>query len=152
MKYLTVARHGDFNNFRNLNDLGIEQMNELAWAIYRRSEKNIIISSNVPYAKESASKLALVLGIGETHESRVLAGGPAEEIHKLVSDYRESADGLILVTHVEFTTSYLEHFTEIEFGKGISLSKVGKGEAYFLDLPERKLVLLPSCENCIRIE
>ncbi len=154
MKYLIVARHGDFNTSLNLSELGKEQISELTGAILKRSDNewgrsgnNIIFSSNVPYVRESADLLASVLGIVEVEESKILADGTVEGIHELVSDYRERVDGLILVTHVEFASSYPEYFTEIEFGEKIYLPDAGKGEAYSLNLHRRKWSFLSSSKS-----
>jgi len=112
-----------------------------------------ILSSSSDRGRESAEILASVLEIEDIEtfdylwsggDSPLKPAGDIPKVHKLVSERREQATGIIIVTHSEITDNYPKHFTKQEFGKFLYFDKIPRGEAYSLDLKAKEWKLLPS--------
>jgi len=64
--------------------------------------------------------------------------GDMPKIHELVSERRNEAEALVIVTHFEIASEYPEYFMKQEFGKDVDFKNIIRGEALCLNIPERK--------------
>jgi len=157
MKYLFVARHGQYLNDDRLSDTGKKQMKVLAESmkpILGDGNHTQILSSSAERAYESAEILAEELNVdvlqkfaflwaGSDSEWKENKYGDSEKIHELVTERRSISDALILVSHLEVTEDYPAFFNVIEYEDSEMWGGIPKGEAVYLDLAKREWTRLP---------
>jgi hypothetical protein len=153
MKYLIVARHGEIgrsNDEYRINSFGRLQIEQLTESIMDQepySDGDVIemFSSPSGYVVDSADHMSGCLGLDPSHIIK----------HQVFSDSRfkygalrkiraTSADGIIVMTHLDVSSGLPQLFYQEEFKDEREFEQLKNGHAYFIDLEKRECRLLPS--------
>ncbi len=152
MKHLFIARHGHYGSDDLINQHGINQMERIGAQIQNILSGNLayIISSTAPRALGSSHVLSQILTGQERffQEPYLWSGTDApkesyyrdhdkDKLMSIVNQYRDKAEGLVLVSHLEVVEDFPEYFFKKEFGKSIYLPEISKGEAIHIDLEKQ---------------
>jgi phosphohistidine phosphatase SixA len=139
MKKLIIARHGSYDEKRNLDGKGIHEMQKLAVAIVSEvaGMKAAILASAAPRALQSAAILSAHIEV--PYESTPVlwsceghSYNPERAMH-LIEEKENSADCLILVTHLEFVKFFPPDFGMERLNTPLRGSEIPKGSAWVID-------------------
>ncbi len=136
MKLLILVRHGEYaEDTGTLTAKGREQIGILTEKLKQiiGGIRVIIFTSPAPRAKESADILSHAFGGGTPDAHYKLSPGednfdPARLLD-LVRIYKDSAEVLILVTHVEYAEGFPKYYVREVLGEEITSGGVFTGEA-----------------------
>lgn len=157
MKHLFIARHGNYGGDDLINARGIAQMETLGQKIKEilNGGSAYIISSTAPRALGSSQVLSNFLTApGKFEQVPYLWSGtdaPKDSYYRdrdrdklidIVNQYRNKADGLIVVSHLEVGEDFPEYFFRAEFQKSVRIGEIEKGEAVHIDLGSQVYKLL----------
>ena len=162
MDYLAVVRHGLVNGMTGkLSHVGEMQIDRLGKSIERyvtdsgvvAKPKSLIITSQAPRAAHASKILARYLQPEDIIGDSFLWTGPdapQDYNSNLLFPFTnyllkndDELDFITLVTHLEFCRDFPSYFTDKKFRKNLPFSELQKGEAYILDLKERKWLEMP---------
>lgn len=141
MKKLFVVRHGTYGRDDRLNDLGQEEIQALGEKLekFTEGETVLILSSTADRARQSAEILAKLLDVESFEQHEVLwseASHPQDfpGALSLIRKYKDTADIIILVTHLEYAEGFSGYFGREELGVRLGYCpNVKKGEAVIID-------------------
>ena len=66
-----------------------------------------------------------------------------EKVLKLIDERRGRAPVLITLGHLDFVNSFPEMFYRKEFGEGVGIREISRGEAVHIDLEKRVYQIFP---------
>lgn len=122
LRFLVVARHGDYGGDDNLSQRGAEQMRNLAEKMLSivDGSKIILLSSTARRASQSAEVISQVLKVPfEEHEvlwSENCHPENEAELLELVRARKPENQAMILVTHLEYAEYFPTYFARHELG------------------------------------
>jgi len=160
MKHLFIARHGNYGEDDLISARGIAQMETLGHRIkdILNGGSAYIISSTAPRALGSSQVLSNILtSPGEFEQAPYLWSGTdspkdsyyhdpkPEKLIEIINQYRDKADGLIIVSHLEVTNRLPGYFFRKEFDKTVALPGIEKGEAAHIDIATQMYQRLRQC-------
>ena len=158
MNHLFIVRHGDYGENDRINDFGRNQMRVLGVAIKQilNGSSIYLFSSSAPRALGSSRILAAQMVLSPEFEQvpYLWSGSDSprdsyyynpslDKLMELVSERRNRADGLVMVTHLEVTDSFPSNFVEQEFNQVNGIGGISKGKAVHIDLENRTYQILP---------
>lgn len=144
MKYLIVARHGQYGNDDRLDNVGRNQVSDLAKEIknLQGMSRVIILSSTAARAFESAEILAKQLDAPlETHEilNTDISDYDPIGVLGLVRSKRNGTDTIVLVTHLEYVEYLPKYFAREELQVELPSHIIGYGKAWVIDCERKTL-------------
>ncbi len=148
MKYLIVARHGDFQENGHLSNDGKLKVMALADKILalEQDKKITILCSPSIRTKETALIIGLFTGCDIEEKSTLLADlSPEDDFPstlKLVREYANETEVLVLVTHCGLAEGFPYYFSKEEFGIGLQSHMIDKGRAWLIDCENKTLSLI----------
>lgn len=153
MKKLIVARHGSYSSKTGrLTSFGEKQIEKLANFIKKTcSGSYYFASSGAIRAANSARILREILDnqksidlLEELFDEEVyLTLTKARDIHRGVSERKDKADNLILVSHFSVATGYPTYFMQKEFREIKGIDNVPMGKAVLVDIVKKDYDIIP---------
>ncbi len=162
MKHLFVVRHGDYGGDDRINDYGRQQMETLGKAMKQilNGSSAYLFSSTAPRALDSSQILAVQLALSPEFEQipYLWSGSDAPRdsyyynrdlgrLMKIVTERKDKADGLVMVTHLEIAEDFPSYFLEKEFEQNTRIGEILTGRAVHLNLEDRTYQILPFQES-----
>ena len=147
MQRLILVRHGEHYH-TSLNNRGRAHIARLGEALKPtiNGGRILILTSTATRARESAEILGQILGV-EIGQNEILGDGNYSEDMKeeldLICSNKESADVLILVTHLEQVTALPWIFGKEELRvNDFPCKMINKGEAWDIDCEQKTITLI----------
>jgi len=157
MKHLFIARHGNYGGDNLISSGGIAQIEALGKQIKEilNGGSASIVSSTAPRALGSSYVLSNILtGQDRFFQEPYLWSGADspkdtyyhdlnnDKLLDIVNKYRNKADGLIIMSHLEVGERFPEYFFRKEFQKSVKIKEIDKGEAVYINLEKQEYKML----------
>lgn len=146
LKRLIIVRHGDYGSDDHLNIDGKREMNKLGDELMTsiiNGQRGFILTSPINRAFESAEILRGMLGFQIVANEVLFSNGdhPVDLIAslELIRSYKNIADILIVVTHLEYTNRFHQYFGKNELGVEFQFGGIGKGQAWDIDCEQKTI-------------
>ncbi len=149
MKKLVIVRHGAYGPSEGLNDIGKQQIRLLGEQLGNiiSGDSIMIFTSTAERAHQSAEILGKIFGVKNQLCEFLHSDCEHKEDHQkvleLVCTHKDSADVVILVTHLEYGENFPLYFAMREFGE-VHFSGFGikQGQAWVIDCQAKDMTLV----------